>query len=58
VHPKLVSDRPGHSSLTITLDTYSHVIPTLQETTAEQLASLVVPATVATALLGRRARRA
>jgi integrase len=27
VHPKIVSDVLGHASVTITLDTYSHVIP-------------------------------
>jgi len=30
VHPKVVSERLGHSSVTITLDTYSHVLPGLQ----------------------------
>ena len=27
VHPKIVSEMLGHSSIAITLDTYSHVIP-------------------------------
>ena len=27
VHPKIVSDILGHSSISITLDTYSHLIP-------------------------------
>jgi len=27
VHPKVVQDMLGHSSITLTLDTYSHVIP-------------------------------
>lgn len=31
VHPKLVQERLGHSSIKITLDTYSHVLPTMQE---------------------------
>ena len=31
VHPKVVQERLGHRSITVTLDTYSHVIPTLQE---------------------------
>jgi integrase len=26
IHPKVVSERLGHSSITITLDTYSHVV--------------------------------
>lgn len=31
VHPKIVQERLGHSSIKITLDTYSHLIPTLQQ---------------------------
>lgn len=40
VHPKVVSDRLGHSSTTVTLDTYSHVVPGLQEEAASVVASL------------------
>jgi integrase len=35
VHPKVVSERLGHSSIGITLDTYSHVLPGMQEEAAE-----------------------
>jgi integrase len=31
VHPKIVSEMLGHSSIAITLDVYSHVIPGLGE---------------------------
>ncbi len=31
VHPKIVSERLGHSSVSITLDTYSHVLPGMQQ---------------------------
>jgi integrase len=31
IHPKVVSERLGHASVKITLDTYSHMIPDLQE---------------------------
>jgi integrase len=31
VNPKIVSEMLGHSSIAITLDTYSHVLPTMQE---------------------------
>ncbi|MGB9866578.1 MAG: tyrosine-type recombinase/integrase [Bacillota bacterium] len=31
VHPKVVQERLGHETITTTIDTYSHVIPTLQE---------------------------
>jgi integrase len=41
VHPKVVSGRLGHASVVITLDTYSHAIPAMQETAAELVASLV-----------------
>lgn len=34
VHPKIVQERLGHSSIQITLDTYSHVAPGLQEAAA------------------------
>jgi len=30
VHPKIVNERLGHSSVSITLDIYSHVAPGLQ----------------------------
>lgn len=35
INPKIVSERLGHSSIRITLDTYSHVVPTLQKEAAE-----------------------
>jgi len=31
VHPKIVQERLGHASIQVTLDTYSHVVPGLQE---------------------------
>ncbi len=42
IHPKVVSERLGHSSIAITLDTYSYVVPGLQEAAASTLASLVL----------------
>jgi integrase len=42
-HPKVVSERLGHSSVTITLDTYSHVLPDMQERAAAKLESLLSP---------------
>jgi integrase len=30
-HPKVVQERLGHTSVILTLDIYSHVIPSLQE---------------------------
>ncbi len=34
VHPKVASERLGHSNVGITLDLYSHVIPGMQEDAA------------------------
>ena len=31
VHPKIVQERLGHSSISVTMDIYSHVIPSMQE---------------------------
>ncbi|MBB6174108.1 integrase [Nocardiopsis mwathae] len=35
-NPKIVSERLGHASVTITLDTYSHVLPTIQRAAVDQ----------------------
>jgi integrase len=40
VNPKVVSERLGHSKVQITLDTYSHVLPTLQKQAAEKMNNL------------------
>ncbi len=37
VHPKVVQERLGHSTISMTLDTYSHVVPGLQERAAVDL---------------------
>jgi integrase len=36
IHPKVVQERLGHSTISITLDTYSHVAPGLQEAAAKR----------------------
>jgi integrase len=41
VHPKVVSERLGHSGVGITLDTYSHAIPAMQEDAAAKVAALL-----------------
>lgn len=43
VHPKIVQERLGHASIQITLDTYSHVAPGLQEAAAVQFEKLISP---------------
>jgi integrase len=40
-HPKIVSERLGHSSITLTLDTYSHVLPDMQKGAVEKLENLL-----------------
>jgi len=41
VHPKVVQERLGHASISITLDTYSHVTVGLHDDAAERVAGLV-----------------
>jgi integrase len=41
VHPKVVAEQLGHSSIRQTLDTYSHVIPTMQQTAAQAMAGIL-----------------
>jgi len=36
IHPKIVQERLGHSSISTTLDIYSHVVPGLQEAAAQR----------------------
>ena len=40
VHPKIVQERLGHSSVAITLDVYSHVLPSMQQETAKKIDDL------------------
>src|SRR5918999_6091940 len=37
VNPKVVSEMLGHATIAITLDTYSHVLPTMQESAAKAM---------------------
>jgi integrase len=41
VHPKIVQERLGHANIAITLDTYSHAVPALEEQAARTVAALV-----------------
>jgi integrase len=43
VHPKVVQERLGHSTITTTLDVYSHVMPGLQEAAARVFDQAFVP---------------
>ena len=40
VHPKVMSERLGHSSITVTLDLYSHAIPALRADAADKIAAV------------------
>jgi len=42
IHPRVVQERFGHSTISITLGMYSHVGPTLHDEAAELVASLVI----------------
>lgn len=42
VHPKIVQERLGHSSIQVTLDTYSHVAPGLQEAAAKGFDEIII----------------
>ena len=37
IHPKIASERLGHSKVGITLDLYSHVMPGMQEDAAARV---------------------
>jgi integrase len=37
VHPRVVMETLGHSQISLTLDTYSHVLPALQHEAARQI---------------------
>lgn len=44
VHPKIVSERLGHKDIRITLETYSHVIPSMQGEATQIIEGLVAGA--------------
>jgi integrase len=40
-NPKVVSERLGHSTVRMTLDTYSHVLPDMQRSASEKLGKMI-----------------
>jgi integrase len=40
-HPKVVQERLGHAQISLTLDTYSHVLPSMQQEAAARLDELL-----------------
>lgn len=41
IHPKIVSERLGHATVSMTLDVYSHAIPHMQKEAADRMGRLV-----------------
>lgn len=48
LHPKVVQERLGHGSIAVTMDTYSHVLPSMQKEAAHTIDAMFA---------GLRARR-
>ena len=40
-NPKVVSERLGHASIVLTLDTYSHVLPTMQKEATNKIEKMM-----------------
>jgi integrase len=40
-HPKVVQERLGHASIAMTLDLYSHAVPSMAAEAADALAAMV-----------------
>ncbi|MBM7540193.1 tyrosine-type recombinase/integrase [Amphibacillus cookii] len=55
-NPKVVSERLGHSRVSITLDTYSHVLPDMQESTAERFSAFLHGQKVVILIMAKRLR--
>ena len=43
VYPKVVQKRLGHFDISLTFNTYSHVLPAMQEEAAEKSDNILVP---------------
>jgi integrase len=41
-NPKVVSERLGHAGIVLTLDTYSHVLPTMQKRATDKIEKLML----------------
>ncbi|WP_263432957.1 integrase [Metabacillus rhizolycopersici] len=41
INVKVISERLRHSNIKVTLDTYSHVLPTMQEEVARKLDEII-----------------
>jgi len=43
IHPKIVQERLGHSDINMTLNIYSHVLPSMQAEAAEKMDEILLP---------------
>ena len=50
IHPKIVQERLGRSDISLTLNTYSHVLPSMQEDAAEKMDEILVSIEVSATL--------
>lgn len=41
-HPKIVSEMLGHASIQLTLDTYSHVLPDMQQSAVDKMEGMLL----------------
>ena len=41
IHPKIIQERLGHSTISLTMDTYSHVLPSMQLDAADKLKGIL-----------------
>jgi hypothetical protein len=57
VHPKIVQERLGHSTISITLDVYSHVNPAMDADAANTVVAGPDPPSGTLRRLGKEARR-
>jgi len=54
IHPKIVSEALGHSSVAFTLDVYSHLVPGLQEAAGKRLDEVLEPRLMEARNVGNR----
>lgn len=56
IHPKVVPERLGHATTGVALDTYSHVVPSLQEAAARAFAGVMAERRKAAEQVGKEPR--
>jgi integrase len=44
-NPKVIGERLGHASVKMTMDTYSHVLPSMQRSASDKLEDMLFPKT-------------